>query len=216
MTELLGGETYVSCSVVLPALRHLDRTMEVSDEDPAYMVRFKTAFSKDLSQRQATLNHEWLKLATVLDPRFKDLKCLLKEEREGVWTSLEALLQAESKSATPEPTEEPAKKKRLLLCASESDSDDDVGPNRALSLYRAEPTISETDCPLQWWSTHAGAHPQLSVLARKYLASPATSVPCERLFSLAGNIVEKKRAALSSENVNILVCLSNWLKEREK
>ncbi|AWP07928.1 putative zinc finger BED domain-containing protein 1-like, partial [Scophthalmus maximus] len=27
----------VSCSVVLPALRHLDRTMEVSDEDPAYM-----------------------------------------------------------------------------------------------------------------------------------------------------------------------------------
>ncbi len=216
MTELLGGETYVSCSAVLPALRHLDRTMEVSDEDPAYMVKFKTAFSKYLSQRQATLNHEWLKLATVFDPRFKDLKCLPKGEREGVWTSLEALLQTESKSATPEPTEEPAKKKRLLLCASDSDSDDDVGPNRALSLYRAEPTISETDCPLQWWSTLAGAHPQLSVLASKYLASPATSVPCERLFSLAGNIVEKKRAALSSENVNILVCLSNWLKEREK
>lgn len=100
----------VSCSVVLPALRHLDRTMEVSDEDPAYMVRFKTAFSKDLSQRQAALNHEWLKLATVLDPRFKDLKCLPKGERVGVLTSLEALLQTESKSATPQPTEEPAKK----------------------------------------------------------------------------------------------------------
>uniref|UniRef100_A0A3Q3X9E9 HAT C-terminal dimerisation domain-containing protein n=1 Tax=Mola mola TaxID=94237 RepID=A0A3Q3X9E9_MOLML len=186
VTEVLGGETYVSCSVVLPALRHLDRIIEVSEEEPAYMVRFKTSFSKDLSQRQATLNHEWLKLATVLDARFKDLKCLPKGEREGVWTSLEALLQTESKSAIPEPTEELAKKKRLLL---------------------------ETDCPLQWWSTHAGAHPQLSVLARKYLASPATSVPCERLFSLAGNIVEKKRAALSSENVNILVCLSKWLKE---
>lgn len=110
MTELLGGEIYVSCSVVLFALRHLDRTMEVSDEDPAYMVRFKTAFSKDLSQRQAALNHEWLKLATVLDPRFKDLKCLPKGERVGVLTSLEALLQTESKSATPQPTEEPAKK----------------------------------------------------------------------------------------------------------
>ncbi|XP_034057937.1 zinc finger BED domain-containing protein 1-like [Gymnodraco acuticeps] len=57
VTELLGGETYVSCSVVLPALRHLTRTMEVSDDDPAYVVRFKAAFKKDLSQRQDALNH---------------------------------------------------------------------------------------------------------------------------------------------------------------
>jgi len=28
-------------------------------------------------------------------------------------------------------------------------------------------------------------------------------------FSLAGNAVQKKRAAMSSENVNRLVCLSN-------
>lgn len=81
---------------------------------------------------------------------------------------------------------------------------------------RAEPTISETRCPLQWWSSRAEAHPQLSVLARKCLTSPATSVPCERLFSLAGNIVTKKRAALTSDNVYRLVCLSNWLKNREK
>lgn len=71
MTELLGGETYVSCSVVLPALRHLTRTMDVSDDDPAYVVRFKAAIKKDLSQRQDTLNHEWLRVATALDPRFK-------------------------------------------------------------------------------------------------------------------------------------------------
>lgn len=71
MTELLGGETYVSCSVVLPALRHLTRTMEVSDDDPAYVVRFKAAFKKDLSQRQDALNHGWLRVATALDPRFK-------------------------------------------------------------------------------------------------------------------------------------------------
>ncbi|KAJ4933829.1 hypothetical protein JOQ06_006638 [Pogonophryne albipinna] len=167
VTELLGGETYVSCSVVLPALRHLTRTMEVSDDDPAYVVR----------------------VATALDPRFKDLKCLPSGERGGVWTSVEALLRKEPDRATAEPTEEPARKRSLLL---------------------------ETDCPLQWWSTHEGAHPQLSALARKYLGSPATSVPCERLFSLAGNIVLKKRAALSSENMNRLVCLSNWLKEKKQ
>ncbi|KAJ7985047.1 hypothetical protein DPEC_G00361090 [Dallia pectoralis] len=187
VTDLLGGETYVSCSVVLPALRHLTHTMEVSDDDPAYVVRFKGDFIKDLSQRQDTLNHGWLRVATALDPRFKN---------------------------QTEPLQNP--KRSLLLFNSDSESEDEEGPNGALARYRAEPTISETDCPLQWWSTHEGAHPQLSVLARKYLGTPATSVPCERLFSLAGNVVQKKRAALSSENVNRLVCLSNWLKEKYK
>lgn len=91
MTDLLGGVTYVSCSVVLPAVRHLINSTEVSDDDRAYVVRFKTAFTKDLSQRQQTLNHEWLRVATALDPRFKDLKCLPRGEREGVWASVEAL-----------------------------------------------------------------------------------------------------------------------------
>lgn len=203
----------MSCSVVLPALQYLNNTMKVSDEDSTYIVRFKTALMKDLSERKATLNQEWLKLATVLDPRFKDLKCLPREEREGVWSKLEELLQGESNKATSERRNEPPKTRGLLFFASDSDSDDsDDGPSHALSLYRAEHSISETDCPLKWWSVHAGAHPQVSNLAKKYLASPATSVPCERIFSLAGNIIQKKRAALSAENVNRLVCLSNWLK----
>lgn len=74
--------------------------MEVSEDDTTYMVNFKTTFTKDLSQRAATLNHKWLKMATVLDPRFKDLKCLARGEREEVWTSLEALLQQQGKDAT--------------------------------------------------------------------------------------------------------------------
>ncbi|XP_029289020.1 zinc finger BED domain-containing protein 4-like [Cottoperca gobio] len=189
--------------------------MEVLDEDPAYVERFKTAFKTDLSERQANINNGWLKMASALDPRFKDLKYLPRGERQEVWTSLEALLHKEPSRATPGPSEEPAKMKRsLLLLASDSDSDGEMGPNRALSLYKAEPSISMEECPLQWWSTHAGTHLQLSALARKYLATPATSVPCERLFSLAGNIVQKKSAALTSENVNKLVCLSDWLRKK--
>ncbi|XP_072246410.1 E3 SUMO-protein ligase ZBED1-like [Leuresthes tenuis] len=41
VTELLGGEAYVSCSVVLPAFRHLDRVMDITDDDPAYVVKFR-------------------------------------------------------------------------------------------------------------------------------------------------------------------------------
>ena len=48
-------------------------------------------------------------------------------------------------------------------------------------------------------------------LVRTYLAVPATSTPSERVFSAAGNIVTKKTAALSPENVNALIFLNkNW------
>ena len=74
----------VSCSVVLPAFCHLNRIMDLSDADPGYMIKFKACFTKDLDARRATLNNRWLKLATALDPRFKDLKSIPKTEREEV------------------------------------------------------------------------------------------------------------------------------------
>lgn len=89
--------------MVLPACCHLHHTMEVSDENSNYMLKFKTAFTKDLSQHVARLNHQWLKIATVLDLHFKVLKCLARGE---------VLLQEECKDAT---TKELVKTKSLLL-----------------------------------------------------------------------------------------------------
>ncbi|KAL3048837.1 hypothetical protein OYC64_008341 [Pagothenia borchgrevinki] len=214
LTKILGGEAYVSCSVVLPALCHLRRVMEVSDEDPAYVVRFKAKFQEDLASRQEHTNNAWLKIATALDPRFKDLKSLPKTDREAVWTTLGGMLRSPPRRS-PHTEDGPPKKKMniLLQMGSDSESEEEVQPDRAIHRYRAEPTTSMEDCPLQWWSSHAGAHDKLAPLARKYLATPASTVPCERLFSVAGHIVQKKRSALLSENVVKLVCLSNWLKD---
>ena len=60
----------------------------------------------------------------------------------------------------------------------------------------------------EWWRQKEFVFPILSKLARKYLCVPASSVPSERIFSTAGNIVNKKRACLSSENVDMLVFLN--------
>lgn len=138
-----------------------------------------------------------------------------------VWTILENMLQAAEprRADSLQPSTEddgPAQKKRRseLLLGSDSDSEDGIESGE-LQRYRAEPSISIDDCPLQWWYAHSGVYEKLSVLAQKYLASPATSVPCERLFSLAGHIVQKKRAALLPENVTRLVCLSDWLRKKK-
>ena len=55
------------------------------------------------------------------------------------------------------------------------------------------------------------SYPILSHLARKYLAISATSVPSERAFSSAGNIVSVKRSCLQPESVNMLVFLAENL-----
>lgn len=193
--------------------------MKSSDDDPAYMVRFKLTFTTDLEKRKGNTNVTYLKIATVLDPRFKDLKCLPRAERGEVWASVTNLLKEErlvAQQPVEATTSEPPKKKAALFVASESDSDEEEDSvEKWVDRYKAEPTISMEACPLQWWSQHAGSHSRLACIAQKYLATPATSVPCERLFSLAGHIVQKKRAALSSENVSRLVCLSNWLGAKE-
>ncbi|KAF0046375.1 hypothetical protein F2P81_000008 [Scophthalmus maximus] len=171
---------------------------------------------EDLASRQEKTGIAWLKLATALDLCFKDLKSLPKSEREDAWTTLGGMLLEQSPRRSTQTSEDgPPKKKMSLLLqlGSDSDSDEEVQPGRDIHRYRAEPSISMEDCPLQWWSAHSGAHDKLALLARKYRATPASTVPCERLFSVAGHIVQKKRSALLSENVNQLVCLSNWLKE---
>jgi len=50
-----------------------------------------------------------------------------------------------------------------------------------------------------------------SYVCSKVLVITATTVPCKQLFSVAGHILNKKCASLSSSNLNRLLCLHSWL-----
>ena len=73
-----------------------------------------------------------------------------------------------------------------------------------LDRYMSDQTKGED---LAWWCLNEGKYPRLSRLARRYLAVPASSVPSERIFSLAGQIVNKKRSCLSTSLVDQLIFL---------
>ncbi|XP_073212890.1 probable ATP-dependent RNA helicase DDX59 isoform X1 [Lepidochelys kempii] len=76
----------------------------VLDEDPAHVVHFKNTSAADLTKRKEGTNVRFLKIATALDPRFKNLKCLPKSERDGVWSMLsEVLKEQHSDAETSEP-----------------------------------------------------------------------------------------------------------------
>ena len=80
-----------------------------------------------------------------------------------------------------------------------------------MMMYEQEAPIKAEENPLAWWEINSGRFPNIAKMAKKYLGVPGTSVRSERVFSSAGNIVNKKRSALSSENVDKLVFLSNNL-----
>ncbi|XP_029654431.1 uncharacterized protein LOC115227858 [Octopus sinensis] len=83
---LLGSEKYVLCSCVLPLLMSLTKHMTVNDDDPGYIVRFQAASINDFCKRVADMKSiEILQIATTLDPRYKNLKCLSDDSKEQTW-----------------------------------------------------------------------------------------------------------------------------------
>ena len=45
---------------------------------------------------------------------------------------------------------------------------------------------------LEWWKTYEHFYPRIHKLAKKYLSLPGSSVSSERVFSLCGQILNKK------------------------
>ena len=71
--------------------------------------------------------------------------------------------------------------------------------------YFKERPIKRTDDPFKWWRSNGPRYPRLAVLARRYLSIPATSTKSERVYSVAGIVVDKRRCALTPEMINTLV-----------
>ena len=66
-----------------------------------------------------------------------------------------------------------------------------------ITIYLLMPIARENKNPLDWWRAKQEIFSILSIIARKYLGIPATSIASERLFSDAGNHITAKRNSLN-------------------
>ena len=94
------------------------------------------------------------------------------------------------------------------LNTSEADMFTPLVVKRQLAIFAAGNQVQQDADPLKWWQENETKFRTLAVLARKYLAIPATSAPSERVFSLAGSICNRRRASLTPEHLNALVFLN--------
>ena len=78
-------------------------------------------------------------------------------------------------------------------------------------MKQADSDVHEWEPIAAFWRDKEAAHqlPTLCVLARKHLATPASSIYSERLFSQFGNIYEKKRSRLLPSNARMQLFLTH-------
>ncbi|XP_048063965.1 zinc finger BED domain-containing protein 4-like [Megalobrama amblycephala] len=182
-----------------------------------------------------------LAVATLLDPRFKNVAFgnPAKAQEAEKHITLECASLMRSNTATPEPqstsgpssstqsTSGPSSSSSSSTPAETQDSlwelfDNRIRETQAIHSATADATVEvkkylkdvflpRTHDPLSYWKERAVIFPNLYVLAKKYLCMPATSVPCERIFSKAGEIICKKRSRLSPSTAEQLIFLNKNL-----
>ena len=223
--SLLGGELYSTGSCVLPFLVKTFKHVEPDEDDVTYVKTFKEVLKDQLITRtKEHLNFFMLAKASFFDPRFRHLSFLealaeadvtgltRAEVHERIKLELEMLNIGSNMEITDELLidSQPAKKKRKFF-----DDDDDESSskpkdyNDEFENYLKERTLRMSDNPFSWWNGNQVLYPSLAKLARKYLTVQATSTPAERVMSEMGNILTKKRLAMSDETFSMAIYLSD-------
>lgn len=85
-----------------------------------------------------------------------------------------------------------------------------------VKAYREVDSLPLSENPLSWWMKHEESYPLLACEAKRYLCVPGTSIPSERVFSTAGDIITAKRSCVTSQHVDQLLFLQKNLAVRSK
>uniref|UniRef100_A0AAG5CZ13 BED-type domain-containing protein n=1 Tax=Anopheles atroparvus TaxID=41427 RepID=A0AAG5CZ13_ANOAO len=156
----------------------------------------------------------------LLDPRFK--KSSLENEPDILKTTYEALKDEITPlyecSAPDEPSNSSDIEPDSLFFEFVSKinyADNILNPNLAaqkeIDSYLSTNNIKFSEDPITWWKKEGKNYPKLYNIFLRRFCIPATSVPCERIFSKAGNIFTEKRNRLAPKRLQeILLIQQNY------
>lgn len=82
-----------------------------------------------------------------------------------------------------------------------------------LTKYKGIADPPDSQDPLDWWISHQEHYPVLKHLAFALLAAPASTAADERLFSIAGNVVNQERPHTQQPLAQAVQCLRSWHSE---
>ena len=220
MLTMLGGDKYVTGSIVLPYMKKVVSLLTVEDTDPQFIVELKSFIRKDFLQRcRENLNFDILRKATLFDPRYKSMKSIDPTQKEQLLVDIEIELEAmecpQKRKNDPVVDNIQTSKKKLKRLVLESDDEseyEDFTVKQELNKYLNDSKLAEESDPLtDYWKKKKDIYPRLANLAKRYLCVQATSTPSERVFSKMNNIVTKKRNRITPNHTNESIFLAGRL-----
>lgn len=222
VTRELSSEKYVSASKVIPLARGLQRvTQSLLSRSAGIAEELCQRLSYNMGQRFMSIEDKnVLAISTLLDPRFKKIPfssegTVARMSRQIITDA--AALTGQSQIDTAPPTRPPPSSNSVWevfdqqVAASTSSRVPSISALTEFDQYIKLPVLPRNENPLQWWKNNSHVFPSLQQVARVYLSTVATSVPSERLFSKAGELISAKRNRIKPKNVNMILFLNKSL-----
>jgi len=223
-TEHLSGSSYPTLSAQLPYFSVLATRLEtIVDRERTQNSLFHdacTASWQKLDEYHSKTSSAQA-IATMLDPR-----CKVQSFRNLGWRP-EWIIDAEaaihrmyqdqyapsvsSRPTTPPPTNSSYVEDDFMTAVFGLLQSSAIPEMSELDIYLEEKVELPQVDPIEWWRTYESRFSNLSRMARDYLAIPATSVPSECCFSIAGNVLTKRRSSMTEGMANTIMCCKYWL-----
>lgn len=236
VTKILSGERYVTLSSVVIIFNGLHKIYGEFKQDenmldalPKQVLNKICEGLNDKDQICNIENSDTLIVSTFLDPRYKtvgfkdtNVGDKAKSKVTNYLTSIIELKSTQEKQPETETTslaDEPDESEPNSIWSFFDEKAAQFRPSRTyrsraiveVQRYLEEPLLSKSGDPLEWWKTNAYMYPYLSQMVKEKFGTVATSVPCERIFSAAGQIISDRRNRLSSKRVKEILFLNrNW------
>lgn len=230
-TKELSAEKFTSISKVLPIIRGLQDSLQSIDDDMNVQAVGTFSLCQELRKQMkasfaAVEGIFYIGAATILDPRFKKLpfsdSSNVKAIEERLLNLLRSKYANESTESSASPVQQNDHESTVKLgrksiwnsfdAKAEKTTQEVSRPSTEAIIemrrYFEEPRISRNEDPLTWWKKKSPFFPNLSQMAREMLCTPASSVPSERLFSKAGELISQRRSNLKDKNVNMILFLN--------
>ena len=227
-TEEISGDKYISISIIIPLTKML---LKATSNGPN--VPLRPLLVQELMRRFSQVEQRYtMAVSTLLDPRFKKLAFAdsaavdqairrLKSEVIELMSAVPANEELTSDDGThgstqlasgPPPTEDSlwASFDRKV-CQATSHRTDSTDSFIEVKRYFEAKVIARKDDPLLWWKENGHQFPHVTKIAKQYLAIPGSSVPSERLFSKAGELISQRRSQLKPKNVDMILFLNKNL-----
>ncbi|XP_055590435.1 zinc finger BED domain-containing protein 4-like [Uranotaenia lowii] len=176
--------------------QYLDREKSVPENIQKLCEQLISGLAKRFSLLES---NELVAQSILLDPRFKKQGFGDDDKYQSAYQSLIRKIRMTSIEPMPEPME-------LTHTHAASPA---VAAIIELDKYVAELHLQRKNDPLLWWEERKSVYPRLYQMVLKRLCIPATSVPCERIFSKAGQICNDRRSRLSSSNMQKIIFVNH-------